>query len=205
MIFSERVSVDCESRGGARAGSAPVQVSRFADGDAPEQQGNSHRQETQESNWQITLGAGVASMPEHPGDGDTGEVQALPVVNIRYGRFFLGGVPGGGGPGRRHWRVPVWRTSRGASGQSCPATSAARERNRTTQRLRGSVTSDATVRAGVFANYRLASWLWLRASAHSDIAGNDQGTLADASDMEADLSATSPARLFSRPRSDVGQ
>ncbi len=50
----------------------------------------------EQSPWRVVLGAGVQSRPEYVGS-DKDEVQVLPVVNIQYGRFFLGGVPGGGG------------------------------------------------------------------------------------------------------------
>ena len=59
----------------------------------------------------VTLGAGVGTGPAYPGSGER-RSRALPVVNARWGRWFLGPVPGGTGLGIGgalpvHWRRPV--------------------------------------------------------------------------------------------------
>ncbi len=40
--------------------------------------------------WDLTVGAGVMSVPEYPG-GDTQKTLFLPVVSAKYGRFVAGG------------------------------------------------------------------------------------------------------------------
>jgi outer membrane protein len=138
-------------------------------------------EQPKEKRWQVTVGAGVANVPEYPGSGND-EVRALPVINVRYGRFFLGGVPGGGaggGLGAFLYENPSWSFGAIVSGDLDDP-----RKERDDARLRGLGDVDGTVRAGVFGSYRVLSWLSLNASALSDVGGNDQGTVASF-DVEA--------------------
>jgi outer membrane protein len=124
--------------------------------------------------WQIALGAGAVSMPEYPGSRGS-EIRALPLVSVRYKRFFLGGVPGSGSPGGLGAYLHDSETwSLGAV--VAPDVMKPREES-DDARLRGLGDIDSTIRAGLFASYHIG-WLTLRASAMSDIADNQQGTLA---------------------------
>jgi outer membrane protein len=130
----------------------------------------------EQSPWRVVLGAGVQSRPEYVGS-DKDEVQALPVINIQYGRFFLGGVPGGGGGmggglGAHLFQNDTWDFGAIVTGDL--------DKPREEQddaRLRGMGDIDGTVRAGGFASYRLG-WLTLSSSVLSDVGGKDQGTIA---------------------------
>jgi outer membrane protein len=132
--------------------------------------------EPERKRWQVTVGAGVASLPEYPGSGNE-ETRALPIVNVRYGRFFLGGVPGGsgvgGGLGAFLYEDASWSFGAIVSGDFDDP-----RRERDDARLRGLGDVDGTVRAGVFASYRPLSWLSLSTSALSDVGGNGQGIVA---------------------------
>lgn len=124
--------------------------------------------------WQISLGAGVASLPEYPGSGSN-ETRVLPLVNVRYKRFFLGGAPGSGSPaglGAYLYEDRSWNIGAVISGDVQDP-----RQESDGARLRGLGDIDGTVRAGLFASYRLG-WLTLRGSALSDVAGKDQGTTA---------------------------
>ncbi|WP_018974387.1 MipA/OmpV family protein [Rudaea cellulosilytica] len=141
---------------------------------------NAEKSATRKPNdgWDITIGAGAVSLPEYPGS-DEQKTRALPMINIRYGRFFLGGdgSAGGGGPGGglgvylyedEHWRVGAM-VSAGAFKARKEADDA---------RLRGLGDIDGTARVGAFARYT-QGWLSARLSVSSDVGDNRQGTLAE--------------------------
>ncbi len=124
--------------------------------------------------WDITVGAGVASLPEYPG-ADEQKTRMLPMVNIRYGRFFVGGDPGSGGGGigvnlyeDDHWHIGTMA--------SLGAFKARREAD--DARLRGLGDIDGTTRVGAFARYT-QGWLSARVSVAADVGGNHQGTVAE--------------------------
>jgi MipA family protein len=128
----------------------------------------------EKKDWQIALGAGVVNMPEYPGS-DTYETRALPLVSVRYKRFFLGGAPGSGSPGGLGaylYESKAW--SLGAV--VAPEMTDPREES-DDPRLQGLGDISSTTRAGLFTSYRIG-WLTLRASAMTDIADNEQGTVA---------------------------
>src|ERR1700731_1512433 len=62
--------------------------------------------------WKFLLGGGVINGPRYPGSRYD-FTRGLPLVSITYGRFFFGGVPGGGAPAgagaylvhTEHWAV----------------------------------------------------------------------------------------------------
>jgi outer membrane protein len=128
----------------------------------------------EKKNWQIVLGAGAVNLPEYPGS-DSYETRGLPLVSVRYKRFFLGGAPGSGSPGGLGaylYESKTW--SLGAV--VAPDAMDPREES-DDARLRGLGDIDSTTRAGLFASYRI-SWLTLRMTAMSDIADKGQGTVA---------------------------
>src|SRR4029450_7660774 len=47
--------------------------------------------------WSVLLGGGVINQPRYPGSRFD-FTRGLPVISVNYGRYFLGGGPGGGGP-----------------------------------------------------------------------------------------------------------
>ena len=124
--------------------------------------------------WQVTVGAGVAQVPEYPGS-DQGQTRALPLLSVRYGRFFLGSVPEAGslaGLGAYLYRGESWRIGAIVSGELMDPRQEADDPH-----LRGVGDINATARAGMFASYAIG-WLTLRGSVASDVADNQQGTLA---------------------------
>jgi outer membrane protein len=123
---------------------------------------------------QLTLGAGVVSVPKYPGSSDR-ETRALPLINLRYGRYFLGGAPGTGVPlglgvdlvEDPNWRLgvvlgPDLRKPRKASDDA---------------RLTGLGDIDATTHLGLFGGYS-ERWWSLRGNVLSDVGGNHEGTTA---------------------------
>jgi outer membrane protein len=152
--------------------------------------------EREEKRWQVVLGAGVRSEPEYPGSGKD-EVKAMPVLNIRYGRFFLGGVPGGGGAGAGLGAYLYDNDSWSFGAVVATELGEVREES-DDARLQGLGDIDGTVRAGVFASYEPTSWLTLRGNALSDVGGKDQGLIASF-EMEASYQPYPRLRLTAGP------
>jgi outer membrane protein len=133
-------------------------------------------------------------MPEYPGS-DVSESRALPLISVRYKRFFLGGAPGSGSPaglGAYLYEGDSW--SLGAV-VSRDATDPREESD--DARLRGLGDIDATLRAGLFSSYRIG-WLTLSASAMTDVSGKQQGTVVSF-DAEATYSPFPQLRLSAGP------
>jgi outer membrane protein len=139
--------------------------------------GLAHAQE--ETPLRMSLGAGVASVPEYPGS-DRRKTRVLPVFSFSSGRFFVGADPesgaGGGaaaagGIGFNAWQSGGWRL-----GVVLGADLISPRREADDERLRGLGDINRTVRAGIFANYA-KDWLVLRSSITSDVAGKGQGAL----------------------------
>lgn len=152
--------------------------------------------EREAKRWQVMLGAGVGSRPEYPGS-DEDEIRPVPVVNIRYGRFFLGGVPGGGsGGGLGAYLYDNDRWSFG--GVVALDFGEVREEKDDPVRLQGLGDIDGTTRAGLFASYEITDWLELSANALSDIGGNDQGLIASL-ELEASYQLHPRLRLSAGP------
>jgi outer membrane protein len=79
--------------------------------DSAESSDSSHAVDDQ---WRFQLGAGAINMPRYPGSrADVN--RGIPIVSISYGRYFIGGGPGSGGPAGfgafllrdDHWAVAV--------------------------------------------------------------------------------------------------
>ena len=151
--------------------------------------------EPEAKKWRVMLGAGVASKPEYPGSASD-EIRPMPVVNIRYGRFFLGGVPGGGGGGGLG--AYLYENDSWSFGAVVAADIGEVRDESDDARLQGLGDIDGTVRAGLFASYEITSWLALRGNALSDIGGKDQGLIASF-DLEATYQPSPRLRLSAGP------
>lgn len=139
--------------------------------------------------WEVTLGAGVANRPVYPGS-DENETRGLPLVSVRYNRFFLGGAPGSGSPGGLGAYLYDGKSIRFGAIVS-PETSEPREESDDV-RLRGMGDIDPAVRAGLFSSYRVG-WLTLSASAMTDVSNKQQGTIAN---FDAEFSYRPTAKLI---------
>ena len=121
----------------------------------------------------------------------------MPIVNVRYGRFFLGGIPGGGaggGLGAYLYESDSWSLGAAVTGEFDEIREESDD-----ARLQGLGDIDGTIRAGFFASYEITSWLELRANALSDVGGKDQGVIAS-----LDLEATYQPRPRLRLSAGVG-
>jgi MipA family protein len=135
----------------------------------------SDAQQEEKKSWQVTLGAGVANLPEYPGSEDN-ETRALPLINVRYKRFFFGGVPGSGSPGGLGlYAYDGESFSLGAV--VAPGVMEPREESDDAS-LRGLGDIEAATRAGLFSSYRIG-WLTLSASALTDVSDKQQGMVAN--------------------------
>jgi MipA family protein len=145
--------------------------------------------EAKKGPWEITVGAGAAYLPVYPGSHEY-ETRGLPVVSVRYKRFFLGGAPGSGSPAGIGAHLYEGESLRLGAVVSVDATKPREESDDVS--LRGLGDIDAAVRAGLFSSYRVASWLTLRASAMTDVSDKQQGTLAN---IDVEFSYRPTARL----------
>jgi len=140
--------------------------------------------------WDLTVGAGVMSVPEYPG-GDTQKTLFLPVVSAKYGRFVAGGETQGLGFNvveNEHWRVAVLASF-----------DLSKIRDETDEpRLRGLGDIDGTARVGALASY---TWDWLTATARvsTDAGDNQLGTVASVG-LSARWHPTSQLTLSAGPQ-----
>jgi outer membrane protein len=123
--------------------------------------------------WKVQLGAGVINAARYPGSRFD-STHGVPVVSISYDRYFIGGVPGGGGAPagigaylvrNEHWAVGLdvgggGRQPRRASDDPV---------------LRGWGNIPGTVRGGIFASYNMD---WLSAHGSISLAGHNEGAVA---------------------------
>ena len=116
--------------------------------------------------WSVTLGAGVANFPKYPGSRAR-RVEPLPVISIRHGRFFLGGVPGAGTPagvGAYLYEGDHWKLGVAVGGDVIKPRKESDDR----RHLRGLGDINGTVQGGMFASYTLA-WFTIQGSAFYDL------------------------------------
>ena len=116
--------------------------------------------------WSITLGAGVASLPKYPGRSAK-RVEPIPMIGIRYDRFFIGGVAGGGTPaglGAYLYEDNHWKVGLSLGGDIIKP----RKESDDSRHLRGLGDINSTIRGGGFASYTLG-WFTLRGSALYDL------------------------------------
>ncbi len=151
--------------------------------------------EPEEKKWRVLLGAGAVSKPEYPGS-ETDETRPMPIVNVRYGRFFLGGVPGGGaggGLGAYLYEKDSW-----SLGAAVAADFGEVREESDDARLQGLGDIDGTIRAAFFASYEVTSWLELSGNVLSDVGGKNQGLIASF-DAEATYQPHPRLRLSAGP------
>lgn len=128
-----------------------------------------------ESRARVNAGVGVARTPKYPGS-DKYELRAIPLISVNFGRFFLGGEPGGAGsPGAgmnlvrgEHWRAGIGISLAGAFRKP-------REESDHPS-LRGMGDIERTVRGVAFLGYE-HGWLTTFARVATDLRDKDQGTL----------------------------
>ena len=128
-----------------------------------------------ESGARVNAGIGVARAPKYPGSDDY-EVRAIPIISVNFGRFFLGGEPGGAGsPGAgmnlvrgEHWRAGIGISLAGAFRKP-------REESDHPS-LQGMGDIDRTVRGVAFLGYE-EGFVTTFARVATDLRDKDQGTL----------------------------
>jgi outer membrane protein len=163
-----------------------AQTSAVAAGDAE------GLRDSDRSKWNILLGAGALNESRYPGSR-IDYTRGLPVVSINYARFFLGGVPGGGGPagfGAYLLRTEHWAVGLDAGGDT-------RKPRRASDApiLHGWGNIPGTVRGGMFASY---STEWFSARGNVSLGGHHEGVMASFS-AEAKYHATSRLTLSIGP------
>jgi MipA family protein len=131
----------------------------------------------EDQGWDIALGGGVASLPRYPGS-NLRRTEAIPLISVQYGRFFVGGVPGSGTPaglGAYLYEDQHLRFGVALSGDVIQPRKESDDR----KNLHGLGNINGTVRGGMFATYTL-DWFSLRGSALYDLEDhhNHEGLLA---------------------------
>ena len=122
--------------------------------------------------WNVLLGAGVLNQPRYPGSR-IDFTRGLPAVSVSYGRYFIGGAPGGGAPagvGAYLVRTEHWAFGLDVSGD-------ARKPRRASDApiLHGWGDIPGTVRGGMFVSYSLE---WLSARGSVSEGGHHEGVIA---------------------------
>ncbi len=121
--------------------------------------------------WRVTVGAGMMSLPKYPGS-DESHMFPFPLINVSYGRFFIGDQGAGlAGIGMHLYHDHRW-TLGALIGPDLvkPRTEA------DDPRLQGLGDISRTVRAGLLATYH-HQWLVVRSGVSSDINSEQQGTI----------------------------
>jgi MipA family protein len=124
--------------------------------------------------WKFSVGLGAVSQAKFPGS-DQRKTRVLPILGASYGRFFVGGLPGGGVPvgvGASLYQDRNWTFGVGLGGGFGKA-----RKESDDNRLAGLGDISNTPRAAVFGSYS-TGWLALRGNVSTDIGGKGQGTLA---------------------------
>jgi len=132
---------------------------------------------TEGSNWDVALGAGVVSLPKYPGS-KARRAEPLPLISVRYKRFFIGGVPGGGTPaglGAYLFEDDRLKLGVALSGDVIKP----RKESDDSRHLRGLGDINGTLRGSLFASYTL-DWFTLRGNVSYDLQDhhNHEGMLA---------------------------
>lgn len=122
----------------------------------------------------ITLGAGVGTGPAYPGSGES-RTRVRPFLDARWGRWYVGPVPGGSGLGIG---ATLWESGglRIGAAISSDLGDLRRERD-DRERLAGVGDVEGTQRAQLYARYGFGRYA-LTANVASDIGDRDLGTLA---------------------------
>lgn len=121
--------------------------------------------------WHYTIGAAAVNYPKYSGSDET-RTRAAPLINVTYGRWFLGGAPGGGAQGGLG--AFLHRDENFSYGVALSGGLFEPRKESDDPRLRGLGDVDRTVRAGFFATWTRA-WFTLSGNVSADAGGKDQG------------------------------
>ena len=127
--------------------------------------------EETKKNWQVTVGAGVISLPKYPGS-DESHILSFPLINVSYGRFFIGDQ----GAGLAGIGLNLYRDYRWTLGAAIGPDPMKPRTESDDPRLRGLGDIPRTFRATLLAAYN-HEWVTTRSSVSSDIKNEKQGTL----------------------------
>jgi MipA family protein len=122
--------------------------------------------------WHFLLGAGAINAPRYPGSRDD-FTRGLPLASLSYGRYFIGGVPGGAavaGVGAYLVKTEHWSV-----GLDVGADARKLRRASDDPVLHGWGDIPGTANGGIFASYNLG---WLSAQGSVSVRGHDEGTVA---------------------------
>jgi len=125
------------------------------------------------NDWNILVGAGAINLPRYPGSRFD-YTRGLPVLSLTYGRFFIGGAPGGGG-GPAGLGAYLVRTERWELGVTVGGDTRKARRASDDPILHGWGDISGTVRGGLFASYSI-EWLSIRGSVSES--GHHEGVIA---------------------------
>jgi outer membrane protein len=143
--------------------------------------------------WNFLLGAGAFNGARYPGSRFD-STHGLPVVSISYDRYFVGGVPGGGGAPAGIGAFLV-HTEHWAVGLDVGGDARKPRRASDDPILRGWGDIPSTVRGGMFASYNMD---WLSVHGSVSVAGHSEGVLASLG-VEAKYHATQRLTLSVGP------
>jgi MipA family protein len=130
------------------------------------------RNESFTDKWNFAVGGGVINQPRYPGSR-LDFTHVLPAVSISYGRYFIGGAPGGGaaaGLGAYLVRTEHWAVGLTVGGDGRKP-----RRESDDPVLHGWGNIPGTVRGGMFATYSI-EWLSIRGSVTEG--GHHEGVMA---------------------------
>src|SRR5581483_10662391 len=108
------------------------------------------------NNWNVLVGAGAINAPRYPGSRFD-YTRGLPALSLTYGRFFVGGAPGGGG-GPAGLGAYLVRTEHWEVGVTVGGDTRKPRRASDDPVLHGWGDISGTVRGGLFASYSI-EWL----------------------------------------------
>jgi len=144
--------------------------------------------------WKVQLGAGVINAARYPGSRDD-STHGVPILSISYDRYFIGGVPGGGGApagiGAYLARTEHWAIGLDVGGGGFKPRRASDD-----PILRGWGDIPGTVRGGMFASYNMD---WLSAHGSISVAGHNEGVVASLG-VDAKYHATQSLTLSIGPQ-----
>jgi outer membrane protein len=140
--------------------------------------------------WHFQLGGGAINGARYPGSRFD-STHGVPIVSISYDRYFIGGVPGGGGAPAGIGAYLV-RTEHWAVGLDVGGGGRQPRRASDDPILRGWGDIPGTVRGGMFGSYNMD---WLSVHGAVSVAGHHEGVLASLG-VEAKYHAT-PRLTFS--------
>jgi outer membrane protein len=123
--------------------------------------------------WKFQLGAGLINGARYPGSRYNYS-HGVPIVSISYDRYFIGGVPGGGGAPAGIGAY-LLHTEHWAVGLAVGADARKPRRASDDPILRGWGDIPGTARGGMFASYNMD---WLSVHGSVSVAGHNEGVLA---------------------------